>query len=458
MARKAKTLKRARLALFTAAFVICGIPPTTIGKIKVAQAESNVTLVGDGTVYNPYLIGSKAELNTFRDITVGENGQTRNNSACARLTANIDLQGSSSDPWKMIGTYDISYSGTFDGAGYTVSGVYINKPSTSYIGFFALLTNATVKNLTVSGSIIGARYVGGIVGSLGKYSTGNNTIYKCTNNCTVYSDRTPTSGDGCNVGGIAGYANGGNNLISSCVNNGNVSAKTDASRSEAGGILGTSSKSITIKNSINNGNVTAGAYVGGIGGYLSSTDTLISGCYNHGVIRANYDYHSAMSYAGGIGGNIGAARVEYCANTGDIYANGNTVGGLAGYSNTSTYFACYNTATVTAKTANGIVGSGYRLEISNCYNTGRMVATSPKSDISAGINSSSGSANYPLSIHEVFNTGAVVNQDGSTYPYTRRGSIAADPREGVVTNAYWLEGTYKLGIGYYETLQQLLLQ
>jgi|GEM_PF-2699635 len=455
---KRKSLKRARLALFTAAFVICGIPPTTIGRIKLAQkaeAESDVTLSGEGTVENPYLIGTKAELQTFRDITVGENGQTRNSSASARLIANIDLGGSSDNPWNQIGTYSIPYSGTFDGSGYKVSGVYINKPSNSYIGFFTLITNATIKNLTIAGQITGSRDVGGLVAGMGSYSTGNNLIYNCTNECNVTSAYTSTASNGNDSGGLVGYVNGNGNVIRSCVNRGNVTTANVGVYSHVGGIVGYSMKPVTIRNCVNYGNVTAQEYTAGIAGYISSSSgkTVISGCYNKGIITSNGD---GIATTGGIVGHIYAsnsdrALVEYCGNDGKIITKGGTNGGIAGSITYGKVFACYNTATIEGKTANGLISGGSRLEISNCYNTGTTSATDPKTDVSAGINSSSGSANYPLNIHHVFNTGSITNKDGSTYPYTRRGSIAADPREGVVTNAYYLKGSYKQGIGYYDT-------
>ena len=406
---KRKSLKRARLALFTAAFVICGIPPTAIGKIKLAQkaeAESDVTLSGEGTVENPYLIGTKAELQTFRDITVGENGQTRNSSASARLTANIDLGGSSDNPWNQIGTYSIPYSGTFDGAGYKVSGVYINKPNNSFIGFFTLITNATIKNLTVAGQITGSRDVGGLVGGMGSYSTGNNLIYNCTNECNVTSAYTSTASNGNDTGGLVGYVNGNGNVIRSSVNRGNVTTANVGVYSHMGGILGYSMKAVTIRNCVNYGNVTAQEYTGGIAGYISSSSgkTVISGCYNKGIITSNRD---GIATTGGIVGHIYAnnsdrALVEYCGNDGKIITKSSKNGGIAGSITYGKVFACYNTATIEGATANGLISDGSRLEISNCYNTGTTSATSPKTDVSAGICSASGSANYPLNIHHVF--------------------------------------------------------
>ncbi|MCD7766573.1 MAG: hypothetical protein LUH53_08705 [Lachnospiraceae bacterium] len=92
------------------------------------------------------------------------------------LGNNINLN---SEEWTPIGsTIYYSYypfSGTFDGNGYTVSGLYISNSSEKQ-GLFGYISGATVKNLTVSGSVSSYRSVGGVVG----YAT-NSTVIDCAN-------------------------------------------------------------------------------------------------------------------------------------------------------------------------------------------------------------------------------------------------------------------------------------
>ncbi|MBP5242558.1 MAG: hypothetical protein J6Z36_02585, partial [Clostridia bacterium] len=104
--------------MFTVAFGITSLS----SKTKTAYALS-----GSGTAESPYLISTKADLETFRNkVNAGET------SANAQLTADINLENSA---WTPIGTGSNKYSGTFDGNDFTVSGLYINSTS-SQQGFF----------------------------------------------------------------------------------------------------------------------------------------------------------------------------------------------------------------------------------------------------------------------------------------------------------------------------------
>ncbi len=78
-----------------------------------------------------------------------------------------------------IGTNTAVFSGFFDGNNKTLSGININKAG-DYVGLFGYTSGATIQKLTISGSVKGSKYVGGVVG----YAL-NTTIYKVTNNATV---------------------------------------------------------------------------------------------------------------------------------------------------------------------------------------------------------------------------------------------------------------------------------
>ena len=111
---------------------------------------------GEGTAANPYQIGSAAELYWFAALVNGDtnvDGVTAaNKAACAELTQNIKVNsgvlqsdGSLADAsgftaWTPISTDDENpYTGTFDGKGYTISGLYFNNTNKSYyIGLFGL--------------------------------------------------------------------------------------------------------------------------------------------------------------------------------------------------------------------------------------------------------------------------------------------------------------------------------
>ena len=129
------------------------------------------------------------------------------------LAADIDLKGRE---WTPIGKDSISsrFNGTFDGGGRTISGLYINKDTTSdtgsvYLGLFGYVGEGTVKELTVTGSVIGCDnrsgtsdyYAGGIVGACG----GDGDIVNCMADVTVTGN---SKGTRTAVGGIVGKNSG----------------------------------------------------------------------------------------------------------------------------------------------------------------------------------------------------------------------------------------------------------
>lgn len=77
-----------------------------------------------------------------------------------------------------IGTNTAVFSGTFDGNGNTIA-LSINVAG-DYVGLFGYTSGATIQHLTISGSVKGSKYVGGVVG----YAL-NTTIYNVTNNVSV---------------------------------------------------------------------------------------------------------------------------------------------------------------------------------------------------------------------------------------------------------------------------------
>ena len=296
---------------------------------------------GEGTVENPYKIGTAAELYWFAQ-TVNDDDY----GACAILTEDITLNenvldedgnlngdGSKFDQWTPIGSKNNPYTGTFDGNEKTISGLYINSDA-EYIGLFGCIGNgATVRNVGIMDSYINGSgssldvYVGAICG----YNSG--TITNCYNKGTVSG--SSSAGDINYVGGICGY-NSGN--VENCYNTGTVS--------------GTSF--------IN--------YVGGICGYNSGT---ITNCYNTGAVSGNNE-------AGGVCGHNNGT-VTNCYNTGAV--SGTTTGGVCGYNYGGTIENCYNTGIVSGSSstnndiyAGGVCGISYGT-VTNCYNTGAVSST-----------------------------------------------------------------------------------
>ncbi len=178
---------------------------------EIPSADSN----------NVYLIGNAGQLYWFADYV-----NDGNNSAKAVLTAditdntgvldgnkNLNGDGSSFRTWTPIGTYSYlsfisskAYEGTFDGQGYTISGLY-NDNSDSYVGLFGCIDGCTIQNVGVIDSYFTGSYLGGIVG----YNDGG-TVKNCYNKAALDGSQR--------VGGIVGYNASG--TVTNCYSSGKI--------------------------------------------------------------------------------------------------------------------------------------------------------------------------------------------------------------------------------------------
>lgn len=126
---------------------------------------------GTGTESDPYQISTGAELAWLAaQVNAGTNysGEYFTLTSDIRLNAD-DVPTANENPnsWTPIGTSRRKFAGTFDGQGYTISGLYINKAST-YQGLFGHITkDAVIRNLIVTGKVDAVKQtnVGGIVGA-----------------------------------------------------------------------------------------------------------------------------------------------------------------------------------------------------------------------------------------------------------------------------------------------------
>lgn len=261
-------------------------PDSTIEKGTFNGGTFNGTpdhITGSGTETDPYQIGTAAGLKWFRD-KVNDAKTEEETKICAVLTANIDLKN---EEWTPIGIgngtrngvpIDFPYSGTFDGNGHTISGLNVNYRNKNG-GLFCHVMNATIKNLTVAGSVThssgdGVAY-GGIVGC-----ADSSTIENCTNRCTVTGNWY--------AGGIVGWSTDSD--IIGCANFGNISSPSFSGGicGEIGGKNDAAGIDATIRDCYNVGMV-SGNYAGGITGQSDSEniDILIANCYNVGSLHGS---------------------------------------------------------------------------------------------------------------------------------------------------------------------------
>lgn len=230
----------------------------------------------------------------------------------AKEFAAMDASGSYTLTKDIIVTepYASDFSGTFDGNGHTVT-LAIDQPSKDNIGLFSKISStATIKNVTVDGTVTGSRCVGGIAG------TSNGTITQCQNKATITATKNG-SGNYSQAGGIVGYAE--NATITSCANVGNVNAAPNDGR-RCGGVAGYAKTSV-IENCYNQGQVSScrtssRAAVGGIAGYIDSNASVIN-CYNSGEISCV----AASQVAKLVGWNAGST-IKNCYYLGDKESEG----------------------------------------------------------------------------------------------------------------------------------------
>ena len=240
----------------------------------------NTPITGSGTKDDPYQISTAAQLKRFRNIVNGTGGQTPNHGACAVLMNDIVLndgtfdangtytRGSSNtapEKWTPIGKYTddndkTPYTGTFDGQGHTIKGLYVNSASDAYVGLFGCLESAAVRNLTVDGYVQGCNTVGGIAG----YAS-NAAIENCSNHCSVTGSSTSK------IGGIAGLNFDGAKIID-CYNVGTI--RNSNVYEACGGIVWGNAG--TVSNYYNVGTISGNVYDGEIVGSNSGT---VENCY-----------------------------------------------------------------------------------------------------------------------------------------------------------------------------------
>ena len=259
-------------------------------KLNGIDYELPAGMIGKGTEAEPFVLKTADHLAWFRDYV--NEGHPNAWAKIADDVKEIDMSTvchKANDEkqvaelsWNPIGNSDISYQGTFDGKGKTISNLYINAISENtgfigYAGFFGYVDAGSIKNITfnnakvnstgfrstgilaggagsciiediktlASCSVEGIDNVGGIVGM----AKGN--ISNCENHAAVKGAEY--------VGGIASWYDGSDNSITSCANYGVVTG----SGNNVGGMVGYF-RSGTIQNSANYGNITGYKYVGNL--------------------------------------------------------------------------------------------------------------------------------------------------------------------------------------------------
>ena len=213
------------------------------------------------------------------------------------LDKDIDLTGKE---WTPIGTgYSNKYTGTFDGGGHTIKGLTVttndqfvglfgsigyagtvknvmmedvqitSNRSSGFAGGVAGYSDGTIENCSVSGSVSGTVYVGGVVGA-----QWNGSITGCSSSATVKGTVY--------VGGVVGQTNGGATLTA-CYATGNVTVEIAPTKNISGGGLVGMNGGKGVRACYATGNVTSTGSSTGymhIGGFLGNNyANVMTACY-----------------------------------------------------------------------------------------------------------------------------------------------------------------------------------
>ncbi len=332
-----------------------------------------------------YMIGSAAELYGYAAVL------KKNSTSCGKLTADIvinedvlkdgELNAEKSAgfiPWIPIK----ELAASFDGQGHFISGLYCALPKTNNVSFISMAGTTkpiTIENLSIkdsyingyytSGSVIGnqknnttitiknvssSAYINSINGSAGGivgFSMGTLTVEDSHFSGKIVANQKY----GNSIGGLIGYTSSNNVVtISNCYNEGDI-----VGIGSVGGLIGSSSAALVIKNSFNTGVISgAGNFVGGLVGSASGKSSLLLQNYNVGSVS------STKSYVGGLVGSF--ENTTIIANNFSLgNVNGNSyAGGFIGgqYSNQETSYVLnnYSMGTVSYSKYNGpFIGNVY---------------------------------------------------------------------------------------------------
>ena len=403
------------------------------GSTECTNCNSKPNTATDESGKEWYIINTAAELKWFAKWVNGVSpvATEKHPAANAKLGQNItlneivldangNLPDGTHDTWTPIGSNSSAncYKGTFDGDGYTISGLYCDESSKLYVGLFACVgAGGTVKNVNIADSyVFGKENVGLLCGANGDTTYNGGTIVNCTVSGTVKGSYR--------IGGVCGRNILG--TVQNCTSNAAVTGTGDYT----GGICG-ENQGGTVTDCTNTGTVSGDQVVGGICGYNypksdTKTNAQIISCTNTGTVTG-----TSESVGGICGKNGGTLQESY--NTGTVTGKGYYTGGVCGINNSGEIDGCYNTntGTVTGGTkgsTGGVCGSNSGT-VQKSYNAGTVTGTWNSTGGVCGSNSGT--------VQKSYNAGAVTGKEyytGGVCGYNYGGTVQKSYNAGTVTD------------------------
>ncbi len=249
---------------------------------------------GSGTVSDPFRISTIEHLQNIDD----EQYLTKHFIQTDNLKANSTTNWNQGRGFKPIGSRESPFSGTYDGGGFEITGLSINREDEENVGLFGSVENGTIKNTGLrSANIFGDEIVGGLV------ANNNGEVIRSYVFGSISGEEQ--------VGGIAGR------------NNGEISESYASveikGEEEVGGLVGSNHSDIS--GSYSEGSISADdERIGGLVGYNSGR---ISNSYSHSEVRGD------DKVGGLVGENRSNGMIEFSYSSGRVRGD-DQVGGLIG--------------------------------------------------------------------------------------------------------------------------------
>ena len=260
-----------------------------------------------------YIIQTIQQLNGLAELSKTNNFAGKTVKIASNLTMNEGDASSWGETkpdydWTPIGSIAVAFAGTFDGQGYTISGLYCKNEEVNGL-FRATAKDSTVKNLRIensyfecTGKNIKDEYVSSLVGSVAGRAKGTFD--------TIYSNAI-VKGVGRLVGGLIGQVSGAEATINNCWFDGKVEVKDPKvgknMYSLAGGIVGSVDRDTVIAHCLNTGTISCeGILVGGLIGSIGGKATVsIEDCLNVGKVSSSNEkkvfvYSIVGNYSSGV--------------------------------------------------------------------------------------------------------------------------------------------------------------
>ncbi|MGA3140325.1 MAG: MBG domain-containing protein [Xanthobacteraceae bacterium] len=302
-----------------------------------------------GNIANGGALTAYMLVNTLYDLQNVENNLSGTYALGGNIGASATSAWNANAGFTPIGTLAVPFNGTFDGLGYTVSGLTINLPATADVGLFGSTgTASTIQNVgLIGGSVIGLSSAGGLVGSntgaiSNSYTTGSVTggssLGGLTGSNTGTVNNSSATGSVSGTSSLGGLMGSNTGTVSYSYATGNVNGT-----SSLGGLMGSNTGAVS--NSYATGNVTGTSSLGGLMG--SSTTGPVSNSYATGNV-------SGTTSVGGLMGSSTGPVIDTYA-TGAVSGT-TSVGGLMGTSSGPVSNSYWNTQTSGQPTSPGGTG------------------------------------------------------------------------------------------------------